>query len=275
MDECQLLGKVYLGVIAVFDELREEVLRKLKSGNKPTGIYDLLIQYKQAGMDKDTMYNVLESIRAEMREIGEEELEDEIMDNMDCVDGWCYPTWRIYPEMFGWQPVMLSVKDLKRIKNKFDISFDSYAGGLIGISVVNSSHKCEAPCYWYLTKGCGMRPVVVVVDIHNGMIVTAFVTKIKMLKSFEFLDNSQNRDVIIDRSVFSKVNDCICVVKGYSMFKHEGNLVCLFEEEQEPVKSYRNGRFDLLVDNCNQIVGFSICDLTEDEIMMIDRLEEG
>ena len=56
----------------MFDELREEVMRKLKSGDKPTGIYDLLIQYKQAGMDKETMYNVLESIRAEMRELGEE-----------------------------------------------------------------------------------------------------------------------------------------------------------------------------------------------------------
>ncbi len=258
------------------DELRNEVLRNLKSGAESNEIYELLIKYKQSGMDQDTMYNVLESIRVEMRELGEEELEDEIMDYMDYVCGQCYPTWRLYPETHGRQPIMLSVKDLKRIKNKFDISFDSYAGGLIGISVVNSSHKCEAPCRWYLTKGCGMRPVVVVVDIHNGLIVsvTAFITKIKMLKSFEFLDASQSRDVIVDRSVFTTVNDCIIVVKGYNMFKHEGNLVCLFEDEQEPTKAYRNGRFELLIDNCNQIVGFSICDLTEDEIMMIDRLEE-
>ena len=86
---------------------------------------------------------------------------------------------------------------------------------------------------------------------------------------------SYNRDAIVDISVFPKINSCICVVKEYSMFKHEGNLVCLFEDEQEPAKAYRNGRFELLVDNCNQIVGFSICDLTEDEIMMIDSLEEG
>ena len=86
---------------------------------------------------------------------------------------------------------------------------------------------------------------------------------------------SQNGDVIVDISVFKSVNGCTDGFKGYSMFKHEGNLVCLFEDEQEPVKSCRNGRFELLVDNCNQIVGFSICDLTEDEIMIIDRLEEG
>ena len=263
----------------MFDELREEVMRKLKSGNKPTGIYDLLIQYKQAGMDKETMYNVLESIRAEMRELGAEELEDEIMDNMDCVDGWCYPTWRIYPETFGWQPVMLSVKDAKQINTEFDISFSNYVNKLsVHVTSVEYLRQgCETSCTWYLTKVCGLPPVVVEVDCKGGLIVEMNASKTKSMTPMSYVPPviSQNRDVIVDRSVFTKVNDCICVVKGYNMFKHEGNLVCLFEDEQEPTKAYRNGRFELLIDNCNQIVGFSICDLTEDEIMMIDRLEEG
>ncbi len=261
----------------MLDELRKEVLRKLKSGTKPNGIYDLLVQYKLAGMDKDTMYNVLESIRVEMRELGEEELEDEIMDNMDCVDGWCSPESDIYLETRWRQPVMLSVKNLNRTKNKFDISFIKYSDNLIWLSVKNTSYKCVAPFYWHITKGCGMPLLTVDIDNHNGQLVSITAYKTKRMTPMPFVPPviSQNRDVIVDRSVFERVNGCIDGLKGYSMFKHEGNLVCLFEDEQEPAKAYRNGRFELLVDNCNQIVGFSICDLTEDEIMMIDRLEEG
>ncbi len=261
----------------MFDELREEVLRKLKSGNKPNGIYELLIQYKHLGMDKETMHNVLESIRAEMRELGEEELEDEIMDNMDCVDGWCSPESDLYLETRWKQPVMLSVININQTKNKFDISFFKYSNGLIGLSVKDSSCKLDSPYYWHITKGCGMPLLTVDIDNHNGQLVSITAYKTKRMTPMPFVPPviSQNRDVIVDRSVFERVNGCIDGLKGYSMFKHEGNLVCLFEDEQEPVKSYRNGRFELLIDNCNQIVGFSICDLTEDEIMMIDSLEEG
>ena len=257
-------------------ELREEVLRRLKSNAKTDSIYDLLIQYKQAGIDQDTMYNVLESIRAEMRELGEEDLEDEIMDYMDSVDGWCSPESDIYLETRWRQPVMLSVKNLNRTKNKFDISFIKYSDNLIWLSVENTSYKCDAPFYWHITKGCGMPILTIDVDSHNGRIVSISAFKTKSMTPMHFVPPviSQNIDVIVDMGVFEGVNGCIDGLKGYSMFKHEGNLVCLFEDEQEPVKSYRNGRFELLIDNCNQIVGFSICDLTEEEITMLNSLEQ-
>lgn len=258
-------------------ELRKEVLRMLKSGTETDNIYDLLVQYKQTGMDKDTMYNVLESIRAEMRELGEEELEDEIMDYMDCVVGFCSPRSDLYLETRYGQPVMLSVKHVTRFKCKFDISYIKFAGGMIEISVNNMSDICEAPCRWYLSKGCGMPPLSVHIDDYNGRIVSISAFKTKSMTPMPFVPPviSQNRDVIVDRSIFKKANGGTFGFKGYSLFKHEGNLVCLFEDEQEPVKSYRNGRFELLIDNCNQIVGFSICDLTEEEITMLNSLEEG
>ena len=172
---------------------------------------------------------------------------------------------------------MLLVKDIKQKYNEFDILFEKIGDGLILISVINSSHECKIPCYWRLTKVCDIPPLEVGIDSQNGLLVsiTAFITEIIEPKLCVPLDISQNRDVIVDKSVFTKVYDFIDVQQGYSITKHGGNLVCLFEDEQEPTKAYRNGRFELLIDNCNQIVGFSICDLTEDEIMMIDSLEEG
>ncbi|MBR3463085.1 MAG: hypothetical protein IKH20_10445 [Clostridiales bacterium] len=257
----------------MFDELREEVLRKLKSGNKPTGIYDLLVQYKQAGMDKETMNNVLESIRAEMSELGEEELEDVIIDYMDYVLGFCSPMWNLYPELDFKKSVMLSVKDIKRTKNEYDISFIKYTDH-VSILIDNKTHEYEAPSRWSLTKGCGMYPIIVVVDCKNRLIsrITASLTKIMTSKLFVPLDNSQNGDVIVDTSVFTNFNDHINVLHGYSVFIHEGHLIFCFGDNPKPAKTYRNGRLELLIDNCNQIVGFSICDLTEDEIMMLNSI---
>ena len=79
------------------DGFREEVLRNLKSGSTPNDIYELLVKYKQSGMDKDTMLSVLDSLRLEMRPKGDEKTEDAIIEYMDLVDGWCSPKWRIYP----------------------------------------------------------------------------------------------------------------------------------------------------------------------------------
>ena len=91
-------------------------------------------------------------------------------------------------------------------------------------------------------------------------------------KLFVPLDNSQNGDVIVDTSVFTNFNDHINVLHGYSVFIHEGHLIFCFGDNPKPAKTYRNGRLELLIDNCNQIVGFSICDLTEDEIMMLNSI---
>ena len=60
-------------------------------------VWEKLMKYKQSGMDKDTMLSVLDSLRLEMRQKGDERTEDAIMDYMDLVAGWCSPRWRIFP----------------------------------------------------------------------------------------------------------------------------------------------------------------------------------
>ena len=47
-------------------------------------------------MDKTTMYNLLDSLRLEMRNKGDEKTEDAIMEFMDLVVGYCDPQWKIF-----------------------------------------------------------------------------------------------------------------------------------------------------------------------------------
>ena len=74
---------------------REEVLKGLKTGSDLSEVSE---KYKNMGMDKDSMYRVLEVLRQEMRAKKDEASEDLIMDMRDRVVGWCNPDSRIFPE---------------------------------------------------------------------------------------------------------------------------------------------------------------------------------
>lgn len=74
---------------------REEILAGLKTGSD---LSELAVKYKDLGMDKESMYHVLEVLMLELRENKDEASEDLIMDLMDRVVGWCNPDSRIFPE---------------------------------------------------------------------------------------------------------------------------------------------------------------------------------
>lgn len=48
-----------------------------------------------AGYPRQRLYDDFESVRAEMRERGQEEKEDAVMDVMDFLTGWCSPGARL------------------------------------------------------------------------------------------------------------------------------------------------------------------------------------
>jgi len=76
-------------------QFREELLCELY--NDGTIKLETLRKYKALGMDKDSMYGVLESLCLEMRQKGDEKLEDDIMDAIDIVVGYCNPKLRLFP----------------------------------------------------------------------------------------------------------------------------------------------------------------------------------
>lgn len=49
-------------------------------------------------------------------------------------------------------------------------------------------------------------------------------------------------------------------------------LVCLFSNQDNISGIFRDNRFEIYVDNNEQIMGFSICDLSENEKKLVDNL---
>ena len=55
-------------------------------------MWEILKNYKDRGMSKDDAYNILQELRAEFDEEGE----DRILELMDYVIGFCAPSMRLY-----------------------------------------------------------------------------------------------------------------------------------------------------------------------------------
>lgn len=75
------------------DEINERINSR---NNCVENRWEVLVKYKNLGMDKETMYNALDLLRAEFRSKDDEESEDIVMDYMDLVVGWCNPRWRVF-----------------------------------------------------------------------------------------------------------------------------------------------------------------------------------
>ncbi len=84
------------GFIVDHDDFKKEFLFKISNDYDDIAVYKTLIKYKNQGMDKTTMYNLLDSLRLEMRNKGDEKTEDAIMEFMDLVVGYCDPQWKIF-----------------------------------------------------------------------------------------------------------------------------------------------------------------------------------
>jgi len=76
-------------------EFRKEIL--LAKDNIDS-LWKVAVKYRDLGMDKDTMYNELETIILELRAKGDEETEDRITDLSDYVIGFCIPKLRLFKD---------------------------------------------------------------------------------------------------------------------------------------------------------------------------------
>ena len=81
----------------LIDSFKTEIISMINDKADSIKIWKTLVNYKHLGMDKDTMYNALESLRSEASQNDDEQTEDTIMEYMDIVAGWCNPKWSIFP----------------------------------------------------------------------------------------------------------------------------------------------------------------------------------
>lgn len=127
--------------------------------------------------------------------------------------------------------------------------------------------------YWRLTRTMGVPPLEIGVDKTDGSIQTiVFYVASEFFKKINFdLTNENEGLIMIDSSIFKKENDYVDIDSSYFLFLDGDELVCSFEENFEPDSSYNINRIKIFL-KLNEVVGFSIKDLTNIEIEELKSL---
>jgi hypothetical protein len=73
----------------------EEPAHDAKPGEFMFWVHDLSQQRLMAGQPREELLHDLEVFRGLLRDMGREDLEDDVLDVMDFVTGWCAPSARL------------------------------------------------------------------------------------------------------------------------------------------------------------------------------------
>ena len=165
-------------------------------------------------------------------------------------------------------------KSIDSKKTKMDIYFEKVADDLLMISITNQMQYDGILSYWRLTKVTQMPPLEIGIECKNGCVIsTTFFMDMSCVKKQESIDIHRNKgNVLVDTTMFTKVNDFVDVYQGYEIDIQDDKLICMFGKVDELIQAYRNDRFEIYVDSSNQIIGFAVCDLGEAEIDIINSL---
>ena len=171
------------------------------------------------------------------------------------------------------EKMLLTKTGLDASVSKISISFEEIADDFLMVSLINNNN-CRIPSYWRLVKKVGMPPLEIGINCDNGHIsnITFFVDS---LTKSDINDDSVSiidGNVIVDTSIFTKTNEYIDVFREYNVYYTNNKLVCLFSNQDNISGIFRDNRFEIYVDNNEQIMGFSICDLSENEKKLVDNL---
>ena len=81
------------GLILLDENFSEDILRRININNvNNLELREVLVEYKNSGMDKNFMLEKLEELRSGC----DSDTEDVILDLMDFVTGYCRPDLKIY-----------------------------------------------------------------------------------------------------------------------------------------------------------------------------------
>jgi len=73
----------------------EELAHDAKPGEFMLWVHDLSQQRLMAGQPREELLHDLKVFRSLLRDMGREDLEDDVLDVMDFVTGWCAPSARL------------------------------------------------------------------------------------------------------------------------------------------------------------------------------------
>jgi hypothetical protein len=173
--------------------------------------------------------------------------------------------------------MLLKKKEISNLKTEMNVYFEKVADDLLMVSLTNQIEKQGISSYWRLTRTVAIPPLEIGVDCKHGVIscITFFVDRFAISDIDDFNESMIEQNVMVDTSIFTKDNDYYDVNQSYEVGICNNRLICSFVAIKDNIIAYRNDRVEIYVDSNNCIVGFSVCDLSEDEKCLIKSIKSN
>lgn len=169
--------------------------------------------------------------------------------------------------------MLLEKQGLLNTKLKINISIEKEADDLLMINIVNQK-QLEIPSYWRLTDVVGIPPLEIGIDCQKGFIstITVFVDGFAVKKLGNINASIFEGAVLVNTDIFKRTNDYIDVNQSYDIYYGKSKLICSFAKINDFVQGFKMDRVVVFTNDENQIAGFSICDLSENEKNLIKSI---
>ncbi len=172
--------------------------------------------------------------------------------------------------------MLLSVKKILMSNEEFIFGLDKVGDGLILVSVTEPSKNQIIPCYWRLKSEIGCPPLEIGISQYAGDIIniTCFITSITFSKPDFILPVDLNKSIQVDTKIFTKVNDFNDNNGITKFFLYDKTLLCMFCDNLYDCKVVVKNQLGFIIDNMNNMVGFALYNLSHEQILMVNSLND-
>jgi hypothetical protein len=168
-------------------------------------------------------------------------------------------------------------KDINDLNTEIEVTFEKVVEDLLMVTVKNNLDSENILSYWRLTQVQGIPPLELGIDCEKELVSSVVfyidTTYFKVIDIKDFKMSLGN--VVLDSNIFNKRNDYIDIDDGYSVAISDDRLICQFNFSKSFNEAYKNGRFEIYLNEDQQVCGFSISNLLEDEINQIKSIKKN
>lgn len=155
------------------------------------------------------------------------------------------------------------------------VEFEQVATDLIMVSIDNDiNNQTGIYSYWRLIGSGENPPLEIAIDTGLGTIkqIVIFIDA-DCIGKFEVEEICKVKgNILIDTGIFVKQNDYVNVKGSYCVTLIDRKLFCKFCEKFDVNVMISNGNIEIYLDNDEQVIGFSIENLSEHSLKMIKLL---
>ena len=170
----------------------------------------------------------------------------------------------------------LSKINVSKIKTNTQVEFEKVVDDLLMISIDNDTTDQKTIFSYWRLIGTGVNPPMEIgINTTTGKIksITLFVDPDYFAEISFSSQNYEEGNIVLNSDIFNKENDYIDIKGNYSVSLDNGKFICVFCEKCEIKDIIMNGSISFFLNNNDELSGFAISNLREDDINLINSLK--